>query len=104
MGGWLGGWLEKLEIMLPQPNLNWEWAELGNNKEINREATSLYKIYIILVHLLPVDYKGNAQLSVLRQNIAWCIGLLCVILYHMSSIKTFIAKMGIKSRAIYMVR
>ena len=26
----MGGWLDQLEIMLPQPNLSWDWAELGN--------------------------------------------------------------------------
>ena len=30
MGGWLGGWQDQLEIMLPQPNLSWDWSELGN--------------------------------------------------------------------------
>ena len=31
-GGWLGGWLDHLELMLPQPNFGWGWAELGKIK------------------------------------------------------------------------
>ena len=31
VAGWGGGWLEKVELMLSQPNqLSWSWIELGN--------------------------------------------------------------------------
>ena len=26
-----GGWLDQLELMLPQPNFGLDWAELGKN-------------------------------------------------------------------------
>ena len=32
VGGWVAGWLDQLEIMLTQPNLSWDWAELGKSQ------------------------------------------------------------------------
>ena len=32
MGGWVAGWLEKLKLMLPQPNLGWDLAQFGKKQ------------------------------------------------------------------------
>ena len=34
----MGGWLDQLDIMLPQPNLSWDWAELGKKDKIRRKG------------------------------------------------------------------